>query len=754
MELEDFSSFISEFIEEAEEHLQTLTSCLLELEKSGIEDFPKERIDSLFRAAHTIKGLAGMMEFEKIENLCHNMEEILGEIRQGAMPLTQPVVDAFFIAIDMLTKQLESVKTNNNDQEIDPAEVIATLTKILEDNKENPAGSDEVVTEVGFVETLNEIDDSLLTEFVDGTTELLDSLDLELLELDRRPASTEVIRKIPKTLARLKNSAEMYNFKNISLLAESLENLFGEILKKQFKPDHEILETVFDSMEKFKQLLDEIRNRKDTGKSINSDLGKIKGLHARMALDKTAPEIKTEETVEEMPDRKTGTETPTVKNMEIKEGSKEKVEKKIRDKGISTIRVEIERLDKLLNHVGELVIDRIRFEETGAEMKKRSPHDPISIQLTETNQLFQRHLNEIQSLVMSVRMVPISNVFNRFPRIMRDLAKTLGKRVNFIVSGGETELDKTLVEEISEPLMHLLRNSLGHGIETPDERAEAGKNEEGTVKLKAYHQGDSIIIEIDDDGRGMDVENIRQKGIELGLISDGEPLTEKEIIQTIFEPGFSTTDVATKVSGRGVGMDVVKQSITRLKGLIDLDSRQGEGLKIVIRLPLTLAIVPTLIIGARDETYAIPLSSVIESIRVNPEEINKVQGKEMITLRDNILPLVRLDDLFELDRKKNKFRKISPPEAPTNGKGKKSVFIVVLGIAEKRLGLIVKNLKTQQEVVIKNLSHLLGDVPGISGATIMGNGKVCLILDIGEIVDEALKRGRIGRTAPQDASNR
>ncbi len=432
------------------------------------------------------------------------------------------------------------------------------------------------------------------------------------------------------------------------------------------------------------------------------------------------------------------------------------MERALKEKGASTIRVDIDRLDKLLNLIGELVIDRTRLEQIGTQIRKALPHDPVTAQLALTSQLFHRHMNEIQDMVMSVRMVPIGNVFNKFPRIVRDLAKSLGKNVNLTTQGEETELDKTLIEEISDPLVHLIRNAIDHGIEPPKERIASGKPGIGAVELKAHHEGDTIIIEISDDGRGMDIDRIRNKAIERGLMGAGDAnITDKDILQFIFEPGFSTADAPTMVSGRGVGMDVVKRNIIKLKGLIDIHSEKGKGSRIVIRLPLTLAIVPTLIIGVKDETFAIPLSSVVESIRISRSEVREVQGREMITLRDSVLTLVRLDEMFELDRKKRQSASHSSAQqasAPMQDMAKRekemrrkrnSIFVVIIGQAEKRLGLVVGELKNQQEVVIKTLGKTLKDTPCISGATIMGDGRVALILDAGQIIEEAARRDRL-----------
>jgi two-component system chemotaxis sensor kinase CheA len=432
----------------------------------------------------------------------------------------------------------------------------------------------------------------------------------------------------------------------------------------------------------------------------------------------------------------------------------QELDRKPEDKSLGTIRVNTERVDKLLNLVGEIVIDRTRMDQIGAEINKTMSKSPIAEQFAHTNQLFHRHMNEIQEMVMSMRMVQVGTVFNKFPRIVRDLSKSLGKNVTLVLTGEKTELDKTLIEEISDPLVHLVRNAIDHGMEPPKERLAANKPGIGTIELKASHEGDSILLEIADDGRGMNIEKIRAKAIERGLLDPADTsLGEKEILNFIFEPGFSTAETATVVSGRGVGMDVVKKNIAKLKGMIDIRTELGKGSRIVIRLPLTLAIVPTLVVRARDERFAIPLSSVVESLRVFPGELKEIQGREMITLRDSVLPLARLDEIFQLDKKKKKamprsfinYRTESAKAeaaALADRERKGFVYIVVVGLAEKRLGLVVSELKSQQEVVIKKMGPLLKDVPCISGATIMGDGRVALILDAGQVIEESLKADR------------
>ncbi len=409
-----------------------------------------------------------------------------------------------------------------------------------------------------------------------------------------------------------------------------------------------------------------------------------------------------------------------------------------------TIRVDIERLDALLNLVGELVINRTRISDI-ANTLERLMNDkaavgdnlgahhgivaPLAKDLAESAALLARTTNEIQESIMKVRMVPIGQVFDRFPRLVRDVAKARGKEVQLVISGAETDLDKTIVDEVGEPLMHLLRNSVDHGIEPPDAREQRGKPRAGTISLNAYHEGNQIIIEVTDDGGGIDLEKVRARGIRQGLISADDRLSDRELIELIFTPGFSTAEVISDVSGRGVGMDVVKKNITRLKGIFDVDSVAGQGTRFTIKLPLTLAIIQALLVRVVDELYAIPLDSVIESQRVEMPDVRTVHGNEVITLRGQVVPLVRIADFFELGGRRD-------PE---------KVMIVIVGLQGKQVGLVVDSFEGEQEIVIKPLSDVVGRIPGISGATILGNGSISLIIDVHSLVSEAYISGKAAR---------
>lgn len=409
-----------------------------------------------------------------------------------------------------------------------------------------------------------------------------------------------------------------------------------------------------------------------------------------------------------------------------------------------TIRVDIERLDLLLNLVGELVINRTRISDIANTLERALTDKngaavalnghakalaPLAKELADSSALLARTTNEIQESIMKVRMVPIGQVFDRFPRMVRDVAKARGKEVQLVISGAETDLDKTIVDEVGEPLMHLLRNCVDHGIETPEERQRRGKPRHGTITLNAYHEGNQIIIEVTDDGNGIDLDRVRARGVKQGLIGSEDRLSDREIIELIFTPGFSTAEVISDVSGRGVGMDVVKKNISRLKGVFDVNTVPGSGTTFTIKLPLTLAIIQALLVRVVDELYAIPLDSVIESQRIEMQDVRTVHGNEVITLRGQVVPLVRVADFFELSGERD-------PE---------KVMIVIVGLQGRQVGLVVDSFQGEQEIVIKPLSDVVGRIPGISGATILGNGSISLIIDVHSLVSEAYASGRVAR---------
>ncbi len=386
-----------------------------------------------------------------------------------------------------------------------------------------------------------------------------------------------------------------------------------------------------------------------------------------------------------------------------------------------TIRVDVGRLDGLMNLVGELVLGRNRLTQIAHKMLQEYEGTPLAKELTETSSQIDFITTELQMAVMKTRMVPVAKVFNKLPRMVRDLMKETGREIELRISGEETELDKTIIEELNDPLVHLMRNASDHGIEPPEERRRAGKPEKGTITVCAEHEGNHIVISVADDGKGMDPEKLKAKAIERGMITEAQAreMTRTDAFNLVFAPGFSTAARVTNVSGRGVGMDVVRTNIAKLKGIIEVESEPGKGTKIIIKLPLTLAIIQALLVEVAHEVFSLPLESVLEVIRAQRKDIGTISGREVVRLRNTVLPLVRLNRVMGTG---------------SNGHSGEWMYIVVVGLAQQRLGLVVDSLLGQKEVVIKSLGGYLGTLPGIAGSTILGDGRVIMIIDVGELM--------------------
>jgi len=382
-----------------------------------------------------------------------------------------------------------------------------------------------------------------------------------------------------------------------------------------------------------------------------------------------------------------------------------------------TIRVDVKRLDHLMNLIGELVLAKNRLMKINEEVEERYEGEEFLEELNQVVSIVSLVTTDLQIAVMKTRMLPIGKVFNKFPRMIRDLSRELNKKIELVLAGEDTELDKSIVEEIGDPLVHIIRNSCDHGIETPADRAAKGKDENGTIGLKAYNEGNQIVIQIDDDGKGLDADMLRKKSLEKGIISEKEAdnMSDKEAFTLIFKPGFSTAASVTSVSGRGVGMDVVKTNIEKLNGIIDIDSEMDVGTSMKLKIPLTLAIIQALLVGVQEEYYAIPLASVLETVRISRDEIYTVEGRSVMRLRDDVLSLVHIGDIFEVERILD---------------ASDHAYVVVLGLGTSKIGLIVDTLVGQEEIVIKSLGDYLKGIDGIAGATIRGDGGVTLIVDV------------------------
>jgi len=575
---------------------------------------------------------------------------------------------------------------------------------------------------------MKEIVDSFIVE----TKEIIDSLDVDLIELEQNPEAEELINKVFRSFHTIKGTSSFLNLTKLTTLTHRCEDILNKIRKKETKLNPQIMDYILQGFDKIKELVVKIENEKNEEVDTDEIVQKLTELYKSLGqTDKAESSVEPirqseeniqiiESTFDEIKKSDIKIESSTSsENEEKKELVIKQTETKKSD---NTIRVDVERLDDLLNNVSELVLGRNRLAQINMDVSVEYEGTKLARELAETTKLIDMMTNELQQLVMKTRMVKIGKVFNKYPRLVRDLSKIADKKINLVIEGEETELDKTLIEEINDPLVHLIRNSVDHGIEKENVRIENGKEPAGTIKLSAQQEGNTIIITIEDDGKGIDPEVIKNKAVSKGLISreKAEELTKQEIYNLIFLPGFSTAEVVTNISGRGVGMDVVKTNVTKLRGTIEIDSVPKKGTKITIRLPLTLAIISGLVVKVQNEQFVIPLSLVIEVIRVHKDNIYYVNQKPNIKLRDKVIPIVSLrEKVLKVNGKKNTDYQ----------------YVVIVGLAEKQIGLEVDGLIGQKEIVIKSLGNLIGKIPGIAGSSILGDGSIILILDVAEIIN-------------------
>ncbi|RLL85356.1 chemotaxis protein CheA [Petrotoga sp. HKA.pet.4.5] len=673
--MSNYDVYLNVFLEESKENIQELNDLLLELEKDKSN---LEIINNIFRVIHTLKGMAGTMEFDTLAKFSHKLENVLDSLRNKNIDLTDDLMDFLFKASDALEESISDIEQGGNGG-IEKLEKL--LDKINSYVESTGSSTSAKYKATGKEENLVKQNNEIYSKMGEETKELLENVFKKAKE---RNLNFLILKVILEDNVQLKQ-ARAY------AIHHKLEDNGCEIVYT-YPSVEEIEKENFD-----KELIFGIV----TSKSI----GEIAELVNKVA------EVESVYVDEFSANNLFGSKE---ENKDEEEGLKEEgIENNKKEVKLSrSIRVDINKLDDLMNLMAELVIARSRIIETLSKYDVKEVDESLT-QLS-------RITLDLQNVVMKIRMVPVAFVFNRFPRLVRDLAKELGKKVNFVIQGEETELDRTVVDEIGEPLVHLLRNSLDHGIEGPHERLAKGKPETGTLKLSARHEGNGVIIEVEDDGKGFDVNEILRTAINKGLISSSEAskLSEEEIYNFVFLPGFSTKTVSTELSGRGVGMDVVKSTIESLKGNISLETKKGKGTKISIRLPLTLAIIEALLITVNEQVYAIPIANIDTTQRLSDGELKIVQGQEVFLLRGEVMPVVRLRKLFGYEKKKDS----------------SSEYIIIVKLGNKKYGVVVDRLLGQDDIVIKSLGSLLKDVKEFSGGAILGDGRIALILDVASLI--------------------
>ena len=686
----DMSQYLELFIEESKDHLQNVNQQLLELEKNPNN---MNILNEIFRVAHTIKGMAGTMGFSKISTLTHAMENVLQEVRNGNIKISTHIVDVLFQCLDALEDYVNHVINEGNEGQSDYSSVVEALNNILKPDESEKQGKTQIQ------EQQNDLFAQVVDDFIKD--EYTQNVINKALQVGMNAY------KITVTL----NAGCVLKAARAFIIFRTLETEC-DIIKSDPK-----VEDIED--EKFDLTFTIAVVTKASIDRLKSELYAIAEVD-KVTIDILGEKQLKETNIEQQVVSETDNEMENnigvqlfqqhedqYDSNEIQEGNHAQVAKPRTRK---TVRVDIDRLDNLMNLVSELIIIKTRLEDIEETEQQSNQEEAI--------EYLERITTSLHDAVMKVRMVPVEMVFNRFPRMIRDLARELDKKITLNMYGEETEVDRTVIDELGDPLIHLLRNSADHGIESAAQRLTTNKPENGTINLKAYHDGNNVVIEVQDDGSGIDVEKARQKAIEKGLVEQeiAKSLTDKEVVDFLFQASFSTADEITDVSGRGVGLDVVKTKIEALGGIIEVETKKGKGSKFIIRLPLTLAIIQALMVMLGEEKYAIPLSSIKEIINIKQQEIRLVQNQEVILLRDNVIPLIRLEQVLDVPKTENTTQK--------------QLTVVVVRKGDKLSGFVVDRLLGQQEIVIKSLGKHLTGISEIAGATILGNGQVALILDV------------------------
>ncbi len=698
----DVSQYLEIFIDETKEHLQNLNDLLLVLEK---EPEDKATINEIFRAAHSLKGMAGTMGYKRMQNLTHNMENVFSEIRNDKMKVTASLVDTLFQCLDALEAYLSNIQETSDEGTEDNEAIIKLLNEFLatEGNiaaqpqtEAQPAQAAAPVAQSEGSDDLAKYKKSTLADF-----------EMHAINEARRKGMKAygfTVYLDPNCI--LKAARAFLVFKGIEEVGEIIKSdpSTQDIEDEKFELDFSVFVV---SNESFDKVLGVIKNVSEIKNVVGGELEEIK--------EETTTTAQPAAVAAEAHPEKENSAAPA-KTDEKKAAAPAKTGKPVANR---SVRVDIDKLDTLMNLVSELIIAKNGLVSINNSASENSTVGRQNF--NEQIEYLERVTTSLHESVMNVRMVPIETVVNRFPRMIRDLSKKLDKKMELYMTGEETELDRTVIDEIGDPLMHLLRNSADHGLEHADVRAQRGKPEVGTIFLNAYQDGNNVVIEVGDDGNGIDVEKVRNKAIQKGTITpeQAEAMTDKDIIDLLFRPSFSTAEKITDVSGRGVGLDVVKSKIEALGGDVEVKTKLGEGSTFIVRLPLTLAIIQALMVKLGDEQYAISLGSIETLEDITKDDIKYVNSKEVIHLRDKVIPIIRLGRLLDVE---------------SSNEDSDNMTVVIVRKGEKRAGIVVDSLIGQMEIVIKSLGSYINVNKMISGATILGDGDIALIIDANTLV--------------------
>ena len=689
-----------EFVAEAQEIVEALNRDLIAVEqelRDGADEVDPDRINTLFRSAHSLKGISGMFGLEEMQTLAHEMENVLDGVRLGKITMDDSTLDVLYACVERFTVLTDEAAQGISSDGSGSAALIEQLKEVAEGPKE--AGTDDPLEEFDLGQDVL----GVLTEYEEHRLR-------------------ENVKK-GKNLYMLVSVFELATFDTGLAAVDDAVKGKGEVISKlpsSKETDEGCL--AFDILVGSNLSKDELQAQVDSN-SVTVEV--IERAAAPAAPPPPPP-----------PPTPAPTPAAPAKAAEAKSADKagdkpEPPKAPQASRAVTqTVRVDIRRLDNLMNLVGELALTKMAVKEISESLKQELGFTGMAVDLHKESRNFDRRLAELQAGIMEVRMVPLENLFERMVRVGRQIGRELKKKVRIVVSGAHTELDKLIVEDLSEPLMHIIRNALDHGLEGPDERSASGKSEEGTIELSAVAQGNHVVVSIQDDGRGINRERVLKRGVERELVTPerAKELGDKDIFNLLFAPGFSTAEAVTEYSGRGVGMDVVKTKISDLSGIIDVESTEGEGTLFTVTLPMTLAIIPALIVSIAERTYALPLNNVLETIALADVRIKTIERREVISVRGATVPLVDLRDLFGLE-----------------GERASDSFGVVAGIGEHRIALIVDELIGQQDIVIKSLGRRLSNIPGIAGATELGNQQTILVIDMVGLINEVTSSDDIER---------